>query len=101
MQHTGDQYGDLQRDIYPTPAPGTLAATSPGFYAFDGFATLRTLSQGIVYTPNSAFNASLTLNETNNFPRTVPGLFGPAPFSVTGEVRDRVRPHLLIDFTRT
>jgi hypothetical protein len=99
--HTGDQYGDQERDVYPLPSADSPVFGKLDFSTFDGFSTIRTMSQGIVFTPNPQFNASLTFAETNDYPRTVPNVFGPAPFSITGEVRARVRPHLMIDLTRT
>lgn len=101
IAHTGDQYGDQQRNVYPLPTPGSSVYGSADFAAFDGFATLHTLSQGIVYTPTANFNTSLTVAETKDFPATVSGVFGPPPISVTGEVRAHLRPHLWIDLTRT
>lgn len=101
IAHTGDQYGDLQRAVYPVPSSGSPVLGSADWPTFDGFSTLRTLSQAVIFTPNPNFNAGLTFAETNDFPRTVPGVFGPAPFSVTGETRVRLRRHLLIDLTRT
>ncbi len=94
IAHTGDQYGSQQRLVYPMPTDGLNPE-------FAGFATLRTLSQGFVYTPNPNFNSSLIFAETNDFPKTVPTVFGPAPFSITGEVRAQLRPHLRVDLSRT
>ena len=100
----GDYYGAAQRIAYPAAAdtqesPGF--GTFTGLAAFDGFATARTLSGSMVYTPTPYFALNLSMQYLNVTPRPVPGLGGAAPWQFTADVRLRISQHILVDLTRS
>jgi hypothetical protein len=88
------------------------------FAAFRGASTLRTTTLGINYSTNPNLVATLTFDHHDDFPVPVPGLFplpplnnigqylytnylGQPPWDVTGDLRVRVLPHLVVDVQRT
>ncbi len=100
----GDYYGAAQRIAYPAAqdtqqVPGF--GTFTGLAAFDGFATSRSLSASMVYTPTPYFALNLTMQHFNVTPRPVPGLGGGAPYQFTADVRLRISPHILVDLSRS
>jgi hypothetical protein len=119
VQNTGDYY--LQGG-YP-PCTIQLDPTKPGYCpasltAFRGVSTLRTLALGTNYDPNPDFNASLVYRHHDDFPIPVPDLFplpltnvigqpiynsylGQPPNDITGDVRFKILPHMLLDVQRT
>lgn len=119
VQNTGDYY--LQGG-YP-PCTIQLDPTKPGYCpasltAFRGVSTLRTLALGTNYDPNPNFNASLVYRHHDDFPIPVPDLFplpltnvigqpiynsylGQPPNDITGDVRFKILPHMLLDVQRT
>ncbi len=119
IQNTGDYY--LQGG-YPACTvqldPTKSGYCPPSLTAFRGVSTLRTLSLGTVYDPNPDFNASLVARHHADFPIPVPGLFplpltnvigqplynnylGQPPYDLTGDVRFRILPHMVLDVQRT
>lgn len=119
VQNTGDYY--LQGG-YP-PCTIQLDPTKPGYCpasltSFRGVSTLRTLALGTNYDPNPDFNASLVYRHHDDFPIPVPELFplpltnvlgqpiynsylGQPPNDITGDVRFKILPHMLLDVQRT
>ncbi len=116
VTNTGDYYNHGGYTPYaPTDASGN---PDYGFLAFRGAATLRTATLGINYSANPDFTASLTFDRHKDFPAAVPGVFplpptnnigqylytnylGQPPYDITGNVRARLLPHLMIDVQRT
>ena len=119
IANTGDYYivGG-----YPACNPGTVTSPNPNcpesLTSFRGVSTLRTVSLGTNYVPNPDFNASLLLRRHADFPIPVPGLFslpvtnvlgqplnynylGQPPYDITGDVRFKVLPHMMLDVSRT
>ena len=89
-----------------------------GFSAFRGVATLRTASLQMTYSSNPNFLMTLLARHHQDFPQPYPGLFNPpplnvigqytynnflgqAPYDITGEVRARVAPHIVLDVQRS
>ena len=103
INNTRDDYGAQQRLAYAplVPTSPQTGATYPGFGAFEGFSTTRGVVESFIYTPNPNLNATLSFRQNTDFPSAVPGFFGQPPDSVTSEVRVRVRPHLLVDLSRS
>jgi hypothetical protein len=119
VQNTGDYY--LQGG-YPA-CTIQLDPTKPGYCpasltSFRGVSTLRTASLGINYDPNPEFNASILMRHHDDFPIPVPDLFplpltnvlgqplynsylGQPPNDITGDVRFKILPHMLLDVQRT
>jgi hypothetical protein len=100
----GDYYGAAQLTAYPPYQPDTITnqyGTFSGLSAFDGFATSRTLSGSIVYTPTPYFAINLTMQYFNVTPKPVPGVGGQAPYQFNADVRFRVNPHILVDLSRS
>ncbi|HEY8296666.1 MAG TPA: hypothetical protein VIG32_01410 [Candidatus Baltobacteraceae bacterium] len=122
------QYNILnERDVYTngkasSPYQPTIPIINgvpvPGYAAFAGSATLRTLSLGLLYSNRSNFSASLVAEKHTDFPAPVPGLFplpptnvlgqyqyatylGKPPYDITGDVRFRIDPQTSIDLQRT
>lgn len=117
VENIGDYYGGLQRQAYPvvTVQNGVF---DPGYAAFSGLATFRTLSLGTVYTNGPDFSFSLVMRKHTDFPKPVPGFFtlpptdifgrynyspyfGEPPYDITPELRFRVNAHMAIDIART
>lgn len=117
VQNLGDYYGAQQRQVYPviTRQNGVM---DPGYAAFRGFATFRTLSLGTVYTNGPDFSFSLTARKHDDFPKPVPGFFtlpptdvfgryiytpyfGRPPYDVTPDVRFRLTKTMMLDIART
>jgi hypothetical protein len=101
----GDFYGAQQRTAYPlVPGNDTISnqfGTFTGLNAFDGFATSRSISAGIVYAPVPRFTFNLTIQHFDVTPRPVPGVGGEAPYQVTGDVRVRLNKLVQVDLTRS
>ena len=117
IQNVGDYYGAQQRQAYPVITQQN-GVTDPGYAAFAGFATFRTLSLGTVYTNGPDFSFSLVARKHDDFPKPVPGFFtlpqtdifgryvyspyfGEPPYDITPDVRVRINPHMAIDVSRT
>jgi hypothetical protein len=98
----GDFYGAQQSYAYPAAidTQTTAFGTFTGLAAFDGFATSRSLSGSMVYTPTPYFALNLTLQHFQVTPAPVPGLGGQAPFQFTADVRVRISQHILVDVSR-
>jgi hypothetical protein len=99
----GDFYGAQQRYAYPA-YPDIITnqfGTFTGLGAFDGFATARTLSSSMVYTPTPYFALNLTVSYANVSPRPVPGFSGTAPYTFSADVRVRLSRNVLVDVTRS
>ena len=119
IQNTGDYYlqgGYPACTLNDNPQKGPLCPQS--LTSFRGVATQRTLSLGTNYDPNPDFNASLVLRHHDDFPIPEPGVFplpltnvigqplynnylGQPPNDVTGDVRFRILPHMVLDVQRT
>jgi len=101
--NVGDFYGANQLLAYP-PAQDTQVSpgygTFTGLAAFDGFATSRSLSGSMVYTPTPYFAFNLTMQYFNVTPRPVPGIGGAAPYQLNADVRVRINQHILMDVSR-
>jgi hypothetical protein len=119
IQNTGDYYlqGGYQ-PCTPQPNPQLSGYCPPSFTSFRGVSTLRTLSLGVNYDPNPEFNASLVGRHHDDFPIPVPNLFplpltnvlgeplynnylGQPPYDLTGDVRFKILPHMILDVQRT
>ncbi len=119
VENVGDVYsGGLQSTIYPGFTPVVNGVSYPGYQAFHGIATFRTLSLGLNYSNggNVAFN--MLLRKHTDFPAPIPFFFqfaqpdllgnftvqdylGQPPYDVTGDLRLRINPHMSIDIQRT
>ncbi|MBV8372969.1 MAG: hypothetical protein JOY69_06885 [Candidatus Eremiobacteraeota bacterium] len=119
VQNTGDYYyqgGYQPCNLQPNP---TLPNYCPSNLAgFRGVSTLRTLSLGVNYVPNPEFNLSLIGQQHTDFPRPGVNVFplpltnvigqplynnylGQPPYNLTGDVRFKLLPHMLVDVQRT
>lgn len=117
IENLGDYYGAQQRQAYPV-ITAQNGVVNPGYAAFSGFATFRTLSFGTVYTNGPDFTFSVVARKHDDFPKPVPGFFtlpptdvfgryiynpyfGQPPYDITPDVRVRINPHMAIDVSRT
>ena len=119
VQNVGDYYrGAEQAAVYPSYVPVAGGVPYPGFAAFQGVATFRTLSLGINYSNAGNFSASLLARKHDDFPKAIPFLFasppldilgremagayylGEPPYDVSADVRMRINPHMSIDISR-
>ncbi len=123
VANTGDYY---LHGGYPECSPTVIINGTPvsNFYcpvslrSFRGVSTLRTYTLGLNYVPDPEFNASIIARHHDDFPIPVPGLFsqpptnilgqplytsylGQPPNDITGDVRFRLLPHMLVDVART
>jgi hypothetical protein len=115
---TADDYGKLQRSVYPgyaavyvNPSFPTLRYVVPG--GFFGFSTSRSFNQQIVFTPNGLLTFTGGLRENRDFPATVPGALqlagggtvnftnsGPTPYEADFDLRYRFNRALVLDISR-
>jgi hypothetical protein len=113
IQNVGDNYGSAQRLAYPA-----ITTSDPGYDAFDGFATFRTLALEIAYTPKPDLAITLTGLHHVDFPKPDPSVFatpatpslgenpqpyilGQPPYDITGTARFRINPQLSFDVQET
>jgi hypothetical protein len=119
IANTGDFYGALQSQIYTPQIPVSpiTGQSYPGYAAFDGFATSRSLSESLIWTPNQNLTLNLVWRENHDFPIAIPYMtslpafgqssgtqqadIGVSPQQLTGDLRIRLRPNLLVDLTRS
>ena len=102
VAQVGDYYGARQLEFYPPPLPGSALDTlDPGFAAFRGFSTTRSLTFAAIITPNEYFNYSFTVRHGRDFPLPVTDIFGNPPLQMTNEIRFRIARQVLMDITRT
>jgi hypothetical protein len=80
IDNVKDVYGAAQREAYPVIA----VPQAPGYAAFQGFATFRTLTLGTLYSPNPFFALAVAMQKNTNFPVAVPALFTPTQSNVLG-----------------
>ncbi|HEX5275387.1 MAG TPA: pentapeptide repeat-containing protein [Candidatus Rubrimentiphilum sp.] len=119
VENVADIYsGGLQSTIYPSFTPVINGISYPGYQAFHGVATFRTLSLGLNYSNggNVAFN--LLLRKHTDFPTPIPFFFqfaqpdllgnsavqnylGQPPYDVTADLRLRINQHMSIDIQRS
>lgn len=114
-RNIGDFYGAQQAIAYSNVSaisPFT-GQTFPGYAAFRGFATTRSFTQQLVYTPNPTFNLNFSMRENSDFPAPVPGLlqitgdnqsfanYGVSPYQATLEIRYRLNRLLVLDVARS
>jgi hypothetical protein len=99
----GDFWGANQLIAYVPQADTQTSAfgTFSGLAAFRGFATSRSLSGSMVYTPTPFFALNLTMQNFNVTPAPAPGIFGQAPNQFTADVRVRLSKNILLDVART
>ena len=116
VQNTSDLY--LQGG-YASSAP-LLPDGTPytPFESFRGAATQRTTALGTTYSASPNLVATVVFLNHNDFPPPYPGLFSPPPtnaigaytytnylgqppWQLSGELRARILPHLVIDIQRT
>lgn len=115
-QNIGDFWGDKQQLAYDSVRPYIDPYTGqllPGFNAFRGFGTVRSLVEGLVYTPTPILNLSVTLRENRDFPRPIAGPativgdnvvfanFGATPYQASFDLRYRVNRILVLDIGRS
>ena len=118
IANTGDYY---KYGGYPPCNPNNPPNNPfcpPSLTAFTGASTLRTTSLGVNYAPNPEFNASILARQHDDFPIPEPGVFGlpptnvigqqlytnylgQPPYDLSGDVRFKFAPHLILDVTRT
>jgi hypothetical protein len=99
----GDYYGADQLHAYP-PAADVYTdqyGTFTGLSAFNGFATSRSLTGSMIYTPTPYFALNLTMQKFVVTPAPVPGLGGNPPYQFTADVRIRLAKQVLLDVART
>ena len=99
----GDYFGAQQLDAY-VPAADTefspYIGNVSGLAAFRGFATARTLSGSMVYTPTPFFALNLRMQYVNQDPRAVPGLGGASPYQFNIDARARLSRNVQVDVSR-
>jgi hypothetical protein len=97
VSNTGLYYGARQLEFFPT----NNIQADPGFAAFRGLITSRALIGGFVFTPNPDFALNLQARREWDTPTQVPFVYGRPPYSLTGDVRVRLSPHVLVDVSRS
>ncbi len=116
VANTSDLYNQGGYAPYAPPLPdGSLYQP---FAAFRGADTLRSVTLGTTYSASPNLVTNVIMAHHDDFPAAFPGLFSPPPLNalgqytytnylgqppwqLTGEVRARVLPHLVVDVSRT
>lgn len=120
IAHTGDYYNDdMQTIVYPPIIPIVKGVPYPGYAAFAGVATLRTLSLDLGYVNSGNLSSTILVRQHTDFPQAYPGLFqtpitnvigqeiqppnyiGEPPYDATFDVRARVNPYTTVDVSRS
>jgi hypothetical protein len=120
ITNLGDYYGAQQSLVYPAPPPVPYSPVTgqyyPGYTAFRGISTTRSLTESVIWAPSTAFTLSVTGRENHDFPDPIPYLtslpsYGPptgtesdlgvAPEQLSADMHIRVNSNLLIDLTRS
>ncbi|HEV3156425.1 MAG TPA: hypothetical protein VGZ00_03700 [Candidatus Baltobacteraceae bacterium] len=117
ITQTEDNWGAAQSTVYPPPAVPVSPITGqsyPGYTAFRGFATTRSLVEGLTFTTSPNVSGSMQMRENHDFPEPIPGPTSPAqiggasfqqlgvaPYQATLDLRVRLNPNLLVDLTRS
>jgi hypothetical protein len=90
----------------------------PGLNAFRGVATWHTDTLGMNYVPSPEFNFSVIARHHADFPQPIPNFYtqpplnvlgqplyntylGQPPNDITGDVRFKIFPHMMLDVART
>jgi hypothetical protein len=118
VYNVGDIYGSLQALAYPPRVPVVGGVKYPGYAAFRGLATWRTLSLGVNYFNSGNVSWWILGRAHDDFPKPIPNYFstppldnlgnpiqgefylGQPPYDVTADVRARVNAHMTIDLER-
>ena len=120
VQQLGDYYGGAaEAQVYPSFVPMAGGVAYPGYAAFRGVATFRTLAIDASYTNGGNFSAWILARRHDDFPRAVPDFFAPPPldvlgreingqnyfgqppYDITADIKLRVNPHMSIDVSRS
>ncbi len=99
----GDNYGSQQAAAYPAfgdTVTTDCCGTFTGLAAFDGFATQRTLSGTMIYSPTPFFTLNLQMQKYTNFPAGIPGFGGQPPYVFSADLRVRLTRQILVDVSR-
>lgn len=116
ISNTSDIYNHGGYEPYAPPLPNGQVYTP--FLAFKGADTLRTVTLGNTYSATPNLVAIFDIIHHQDFPAAYPGLFpepplnalgqyeytnylGSPPWQLSGEVRARLLPHLVVDVQRT
>jgi len=101
VRNVSDIYGRNQLLAYPPYVPIVNGSAYPGFAAFRGLATYRTLTGGFAFTPNPDFAFALFARKHTDFPASIPFYYGTPPYDISADLRVRVAPHTTLDISRT
>ncbi len=118
ISHNGDYYKNGQQTAYAPVIPVVNGVSFPGFAAFQGVATLHTLSLNASYAPSPNLAFFMQARQHVDFPRAIPHLVplpptnvlgqpliasyvGQPPYDASLEVRFRILPHYALDIGRT
>jgi len=97
VNNVGLNYGPRQLEFFPR----NDIAADPGFAAFRGFTTSRSLLTGFVFSPTPDFTLNLQGRREWDTPKQVPFVYGSPPYTLTGDLRIRLSPHVLMDVSRS
>ncbi|MBV8727002.1 MAG: hypothetical protein JO233_04390, partial [Candidatus Eremiobacteraeota bacterium] len=101
VRNVSDVYGKNQLLAYPSYVPVVNGISYPGFAAFQGLATYRTLTGGFALTPNPDFAFAVFARKHTDFPPSIPFYYGTPPYDISGDLRVRIAPHTMLDISRT
>ena len=115
--NTSDIYNEGGYSPPASPPEGPYGPDT-NFLAFRGASTLRAATLSTTYSANPNLVTTLSYMHRDDFPAAIPGIFAPPPLNnlgqyiynnwfgqppdqLTGEVRARLFPHVVIDIQRT
>jgi len=100
IRNVSDMYGANQLLAYPTYVPVVNGVSYPGFAAFRGLATYRTLTAGGAFMPNPDFALAVFVQKHTDFPASIPFYYGQPPYDLSADLRIRLAPHTMLDLSR-
>jgi hypothetical protein len=114
ITQTSDIYGAQQLEAYPPTIPTSLVTgeTYPGYAAFRGLGTTRSLVGSLIFKASPRVAGSLIYRTNSDFPVPIPvpsyppgtlvqSPYGVSPQLLTGDLRIRISPTILLDFNRS
>jgi len=102
--------GTDQSAAYPPFKPPIFSPITgefyPGYNAFIGASTIRSLTEGLIYTPSDNFALGVTARQDRDFPQPIPGpnsqpLVGFAPYQITPQLRLKLAQNLFVTIQRS
>jgi len=102
INNVSDIYGSGSQSLaYPPYVPIVGGVPYPGFAAFQGKATYRTLTGSFSLTPSPNLAFTFFAQSHRDFPAPIPFFYGSPPYNATADLRVRINAHTTLDIQRS